>query len=215
MREKRPTKEVITKKEIYRVAQEQLDIEQVRVFFYLSYLTAARVSEICPLKKGHINKTTFEGEEIIEIRLRNLKNKYQKTKIVPAIMLSDSVEAKMWKEIKKYILGFSEYDFIFPFLIDEKGEARRRAAYNQISKIKLNLEITLPNGQTKYVENKKLNPHYLRHCRITHFAAQGLSPAIIKKIAGWSDLRPFRAYEHLTTTDIIYARIRAKKEAEK
>ena len=46
-----------------------------------------------------------------------------------------------------------------------------------------------------------VNPHLLIHARVTHLATQA-QPQQIKKLRGWSDLRPFSVYEHLSYTDL-------------
>lgn len=47
-------------------------------------------------------------------------------------------------------------------------------------------------------DGKATNPHAFRHIAITRARRSGVDPKELQKIAGWSDLRPLEAYDHVT-----------------
>ncbi|MDZ4660765.1 MAG: site-specific integrase [Pseudomonadota bacterium] len=52
---------------------------------------------------------------------------------------------------------------------------------------------------------EKFSPHLLRHTALTKMASQGISPAVIQRVAGHADIRTTQAYLHPGEKDLVRA----------
>lgn len=127
--------------------------------------------------KKDIREEIIKGVECLVIRLRNLKNRKEKTKKLP-VRLDREYNKKLWDILRTYIKSIEfDYQELFPFGI--------RNAQRIIAKI-------------------GWNPHSLRKLRLTHLVVnENYTDQKLKYYAGWTDSRPAKAYIRLKYEDLI------------
>jgi len=128
------------------------------------------------IKKEDITYEQLNGEEIMVIRLRNLKNKQERIKLVP-FKINDELAKKFKQIIDTYLLTVEDGYELFPF------EKR--------------------NGE-RIVSQIGFNPHFLRKLRLTHLVRyNNFSDQKLKTFAGWSDSRPSKHYIKIKWQDLV------------
>jgi len=147
--------------------------ERTRALFVMGYLTAGRISEILEIQKKDLKPEKVDGRDVLLIRMANRKNRKNKHKEI-GIPIDTHI------------------DFI-----------RILGSYtNQLNPIDLLFDFSKTEAYKLLKENYNINPHYLRHIRITHLVRDyELDPYSIEMIAGWSNLLPLEAYKHLKWKD--------------
>ena len=166
----------------------KIDNIKYRAFNASLYLTCGRIGEITRNKfhpnrlgliKSRLQLNEFEGQPFLTIKLRNQKatKKSKRWKIIP-INLDHPIDGKLAKYIIEYAeLYTNDKEPLFKFGINR--------GYQIVS---------------KYMN---MNPHYLRHVRLTHLCHQrGYSDHELMKVAGWSDARPSSTYVETRWQDV-------------
>lgn len=176
--------------------------QQIRAFFILAYLTGGRINELLPkrfiqrqkkddktkittkwreeLNYSGITKKdiTFEitGEkEYMVVTMLNEKNKDQHKKVIP---IRIEKEGELIILFREYLDKLTEEQVLFP-----------------ISDVTALLKLRKWSG---------INPHSLRHFRTTHYITYYhiKEAEVLRRLLGWSDLRPLKIYSHLMWTDL-------------
>lgn len=193
---KRPIPEVVSRNTVYELG---LKIKRpiIRAFFYMIYLTGARVSEGLMIEKRDIQIETLNGESIITVRMKTLKKKRgTKFRMIPIWISKENnpAEYDMWQSIRPYVRRTSD-GRIFTIGGDIQ-RVRRRVGYY------FGKDIEITTGavyKMKFIEDYtfKLYPHYLRHCRLSHMSQiYGFDEIRLMRYAGWSTTRPASIYVH-------------------
>lgn len=172
-----------------------------RALFFFCYLTGARISEALAVKPGDL--TIVKSQEVgdyMTVRLLTRKNRRIPLRDVPVPMKFR--EGEMLKYIYSYIeveeLG--KGDRVFPNL-------QRTNAWNRLTKNSINVRaIDTNKGHGNAIiesHTQRINPHYLRHCRLTHLVQHyGFNDIQLMRFAGWSNTKPATVYVHLNWMDL-------------
>ncbi|QLJ52549.1 MAG: DNA breaking-rejoining enzyme, C-terminal catalytic domain protein [Candidatus Fermentimicrarchaeum limneticum] len=182
--------------EIFDMGQLLHNPEQ-RALFYTLYVTGARVSEALAITKRDIWEGEDGGREAYIFKVMTLKKKSMlpvRTLPIP----KEGIEGKMaadiwaWRECKD-----DENAKLFHY--------SRTRAWNIFSH--LVFDIRAITKEREYIEllDFKMHPHYLRHCRATHFAVyHGWSnPYQFMKWFGWDDPKRPMIYIQLNWKDLL------------
>jgi hypothetical protein len=171
--------------EIYLVAK-NIESRYHRLLYVVTYLTAGRINEVVrgtdevsALRKRDIKIIDKEKDginyKILMFTLKNEKNKWRKFKEIP-INISNPKESRFFDLIWDYLESMDDMFILFDF--------SRPRAYNILRKY-------------------GVNPHYMRHVRLTHLGKLGFSDQQLVHYAGWTDSRPAKHYIQLDWTDLI------------
>jgi len=193
---KKPKADPITLQELYDLLL-QLE-EKDRALSFLLYLTAGRITEIVKDKKtgkGGITQENFyeyekDGELRYGIRMPNLKSPKTFTKDIPIIVKND-IERAMWLYVANYLANRP---------VGLVWTDSRNAICNRFRKLKFTAKLTSERDRTYTVGEKKLHPHYLRHCRFSHLAEpkdvgrDKMTPYELAAFGGHSDIRSSMEY---------------------
>ena len=154
-----------------------------RILLMLAYLTAGRISEVLELKAGDLVLTKEKERPLLLIDMGNRKNKRSKRKFIPIPM--DSSEGDMAQSVIEYARSKEPDDLLFPST-RRMGHITRAYAWQLVYK------------------HADMNPHFLRHIRLTHLATvYGFPDQLLVQFAGWSDSRPAKHYMSLRWQDIL------------
>jgi len=129
------------------------------------------------IKKKQMTFQVMKGREVVEIFIRNEKNRqlYRNTKSIP-IPLDRPEYVALVEMIKGYTSSISMEEELFPF--------GYQYAYRLLKPY--------------------FNPHWFRHIRSTHLTLNNNLPVpILRKYMGWSDDRPATKYQEMRTDDIL------------
>ena len=129
------------------------------------------------IHKNDIREEVIKGIPCVIFRLRNLKNRKEKSKKLP-VRLDRKYNEELWEILKIYLKSIKyEYQELFPFGI--------RNAQRIINKI-------------------NWNPHSLRKLRLTHLVInENYTDQKLKYYAGWTDSRPAKSYIKMKYEDLI------------
>lgn len=168
---KKPKPAVIKEDEIYQLG-EQLKTEHDRMLFYLTYLTAARISEILETTKR--DYTIDTDTQTLLVELNTAKNSKDPFREVPIPMTSPVIP-----RIINYIDSINNPQ---QKLFDISGTN----AWNRFHKVIVTVKARFQRIRIKKYEHD-INPHYLRHCRLTHLEQNyGFTAIQLMHFAGWS-----------------------------
>lgn len=185
---KKPVPDALPIQEIYQAPlNAHLDRGKTALIYAL-YLTAARASEINRITASdfQVKPNPETGENEVTVRVPTLKNpRVIKREVI--IPVYNPWEAKMWETLGalgRYRLEH-EQDLMFPLDRFQIYRASRKIAYPAIAK---------RDNQTLEFEFKT-NPHYWRHCRLTHLVEYyHFDDFDLMTFAGWSSTDPARTY---------------------
>lgn len=168
-----------------------------QALFNFCYLTGARVSEALACRKGDIQiAKSKELGDYLTVRLVTLKNKKVPIRNIPVPMRQ--LEERMAKHIFSYmeVENLGDLDRIF--------NLTRTNAYNRLAK--RTMKVPAIDKKKKEIipdYEKPMNPHYLRHCRLTHLVQHyGFNELQLMRFAGWSNTNPAVVYVHLNWMDL-------------
>ena len=197
----KPVPEAMTMSQLAELG-ERYDNPQDRALFYFCYLTGARISEALDVTPGDIEKHRNEKlGEYLTVRLLTRKNRRAKIRDVPVPM--QQLEKTMVSYVNKWV-SVSEGS-IFPGL-------SRTNAWNRLSRIKITVR-AIHGKEIIQDLNKGVNPHYLRHCRLTHLVQHyGFNELQLMRFAGWTNTRPAIVYVHLNWMDLAKVMSQASNE---
>lgn len=135
-----------------------------RALFALAYLTAGRCNEVLSLEEAQFKHIEVGGRRLLLIEnMKNSKNRKKKFKDIPLPL--DEHKPLM--------------DFLLTYLEARKG--KRLFDFYTVSRAEQLLN-----------EAVGMNPHFIRHVRLTHLAKyKQFDPMQLMKFAGW------------TTTDLV------------
>jgi len=150
-----------------------------KALFALLYITAARISEIVKITtKRHIVQEIKQNRPFLIIRLENRKNRNVHFKEILIPLDYPPQEKLLANIVIDYMDKFDKDSILFPIT--------KNAAHHYFR---------------KYIG---WNCHIIRHLRCTHLMKMyGIDPDLLKKMAGWSDLRPTKYYINLVNDDLI------------
>jgi len=153
----------------------EIEDKKVRALFSILYLTAARISEVVRrMEKKDIEIIEKDGKKIMLVTLFNEKNKQRKIKKIP---INIEKEYPLVVAFLEYVDSIED-DVIFKF--------SRKHAFKLLR---------------KYVG---VNPHYIRHIRLTHLVTEfNFNEYELKIFAGWTDTRPAKSYIEMRWSDLI------------
>ncbi len=167
------------------------------------YLTGARICEIVGNKNtGRLglqrqDLSNEKEEKLFRVRLLNEKNRLSMTRLV-TIPCGDSspTEREMLRDFVKYVRETKHPDTPIFYGIS------RQMAWNRISTAHANLEAienrSTTNRKPIILYDQPINPHFLRHCRLTHLVeTYGFDAGRLTLFAGWTSFRPAKTYVHL------------------
>lgn len=192
---KKPIPEAVTMDDIYTIGNNYKDPRD-RTLFYFCYLTGARISEALGVKGSDLAMIRSKKlGDYLTVRLVTRKNKRIPFRDVPVPL--------KYKEgqMVNYIFGYKEIETltenekIFPHL-------SRTNAWNRLTKETVNVR-AIYGREILERHTHKINPHYLRHCRLTHLVQKyGFNGIQLMQFAGWSNTKPATVYVHLNWMDL-------------
>lgn len=192
---RKPVSEALTMGDIYTIGNRYED-PQSRALFFLCYLTGARISEALAVTPRDINTANLKGlGDCVTVRLLTRKNKKVPIRDVPVLMAHK--EGEMMAYVSSYISveGPAKTDKIF-------GHLTRTNAWNKLTSQKIIVR-ALHGRKILEEHEQRINPHYLRHCRLTHLVQHyGLNDIQLMRFAGWSNTKPAIVYVHLNWMDL-------------
>lgn len=189
---KKPVPEAMNMKALVSLGEEYKNPED-RALFYFCYLTGARISEALDVTPEDIHEHKSEElGEYLTVRLLTRKNRRAKIRDVP--VPTQQVEKAMVSYVNKYTRSGSG-GRLFSGL-------SRTNAWNRLSKIEITVRAI--RGKEILPEfTKGVNPHYLRHCRLTHLVQHyGFNELQLMRFAGWTNTKPAIVYVHLNWMDL-------------
>lgn len=168
--------------------------KRIRALYFIMYLSGARVSEALNLRARDI-RLTDSGEFVITIL--TLKNREHPKRSNPVLYNANPkheyyhhYEKKMVDFVIGYISGFNPDDKLF--------NMTRQSVFNKFTH-SLFTHTAATHGKTIIDDiEKRINPHYLRHCRLTHLVQEyGYTEIPLMIFAGWSNTDMCRTYIHI------------------
>jgi integrase len=188
---RRPEKQYVIDRAVYAKGGSPRDACLVS----LTYLTGGRISEIVAIKTGDIKEEQIEMKDgtkrkHLVIEMPNKKNRKRKFKTIPLSYIRDKALidcATPWIEYRRTQLGLEQSNKT----PSEWGEMDTRL-----------FAFTPTRGYQIIREITEMNPHFLRHLRLTECALTGMQLPNLQKMAGWTDLKPAQAYMELNYYDI-------------
>lgn len=194
---KKPVPEALSMGRILALGQYYTD-PQERALFYFCYLTGARISEALASRVNDISASSSEAlGEFLVVKLVTLKNRRVPLRNVPVPM--KHMERPMVNAISDYVVsrGMDGSDRpLFSF--------SRTNAWNRLSKIEFTVR-ALDKNRKEIISDytRPINPHYLRHCRLTHLVQHyDFNEIQLMRFAGWTNSKPAIIYVHLNWLDL-------------
>jgi integrase len=159
-----------------------IEDHNVRALMALHYLTACRNSEPLDLRPKDIVEQIIHGRRFVVIQnIHNRKNENREWKTIPV-----PAEDKLAQFIIRYIKGIKSESFIFP-----------SSYYGGLQPISKRWAHELCR------KNLGMNPHWLRHLRLTHLVTdKNFSENHLIMMAGWTDGRPGKHYIEMRWQDL-------------
>jgi integrase len=197
---KKPIAETISIEEIFTLGN-TVDDDMVKALFFLCYLTGARIGEAIGLTQRDIRLSTNKNELLIDLRTE--KRKDHPIRTIPVLIMDNDkhedfnhFETEMVTHILKYIDPFAPEALVFPI-------SRQRGFNVFVRYFTVNVRYRLKDNTFTEVMPKKINPHYLRHCRLTHLRQEyGYDMLSLMRFAGWKDTQMCNIYLHLGYKDL-------------
>lgn len=197
---KKPVADVMTISEVIEMSKRYISPED-RAIFCMIYLTGGRVTEILMVRYDDINTYADHELGIVDtIKLFTLKNRDSKIRIVP--LMKAHGEQPMLDYLLEYIkINWPKKDtgiYIFD----------RFTRSNIWNRLTTQQTVSRATHGIEMIEamNKRINPHYLRHCRLTHLVQHyGFNDSKLTYFAGWTNSAPAQVYVHLNWKDLVRA----------
>lgn len=168
------------------IMADRLESPRDKALLMLTYLTAGRICEIVRYNRKGIQHLSIKRKDLIVteknnrktllITVRNEKNRQRKNKQLP-IPLDKEENIIVLEPVKDYIKDLDLDEELFPF------------GYKNALKI---------------LHKVGLNPHFLRHIRLTHLVTlYDFNEQELRMYAGWTDGRPAKHYIELRWGDLL------------
>lgn len=143
----------------------------------LLYITAGRVSEVLEITRESFDKTVKSNRNIVIIKLPNRKHKKRYYKEIP-VPLDRKDNIFFLKVVEEYVNSSPGIHKLFPISKQRVWQILRK-------------EIDM-------------NPHYLRHIRLTHLVTMyDFREQQLILYAGWTDSRAAKHYMELKIEDVL------------
>lgn len=204
---KKPVPLPVKKEILLELAENFLTDEQSLALWCYLYLTATRISEPLGQKKNNRRGLAFRDLEIIPDKKLIIVTSYtEKNHNVPfrkiPIALVNSTEERMAKHFMNYATTRAEADQLFTFT--------RQKAYNEFTR-KITMQVDAienlfdpQNRRITTLEDFRPNPHYLRHCRLTHLVEDYHYDSLkLMSFAGWSSPAMASTYVHFDWQSLV------------
>jgi integrase len=192
---KKPVAYTISIEEILQLGK-QINDPELKTLYYLLYLSGARVSEALNMKVKDIQFSYNNDIRLAVFSILTEKNKQHPIREVPVII--KGYEKEMMETIELYISNKLMGEKIF--------NISRNNAWNKMARILTTIVRANDKKNNRIIESfeKRINPHYLRHCRLTHLRREyGFDAINLMQYAGWSSVQPAQTYLHLGYKDLI------------
>lgn len=194
-RTKKPIPEAVSMDEIYILGRQYKD-PRIRALFFFCYLTGARISEALATTPKDINRTSSqELGDYITVRLLTRKNKRIPIRDVPVPLRHREGEMMAYMDaylnVERPARGSRNFGYL-----------TRTNAWNRLSEVKVVVRALHGRDIIEKYE-RGINPHYLRHCRLTHLVQHyGFNEIQLMRFAGWTNTKPATVYVHLNWMDL-------------
>lgn len=195
---KKPVPEALAMQEILELGESYKNPGD-KALFYFCYLTGARISEALDVTGRDIK----DHGDYLSVKLLTRKNRRVPFRDVP--IPTKQKEKAMVSYIHSYVGGDMDAK-LFPGLT-------RNNAWFRLSRRSVTIRAVKLGAGRKIIDNyrKKINPHYLRHCRLTHLVQHyGYNEIQLMRFAGWTNTSPAIVYVHLNWMDL--ARVMSQTE---
>ena len=158
------------------VLANKIQNQRNRALFVILYLTAGRISEVVKtLYRKDVTEQEVDNRRIILFRLCNRKNPKRNIKDIPIPYDREKVLLDM---VLGWLDNFEMDSLLFPF--------------------------TKTRGYQIIKKEAGMNPHWIRHLRLTHLAVYyDFNDQLLVKFSGWSDSRPSKEYMEIKWKDIL------------
>lgn len=140
-----------------------IENKPAKALYFFLYLTGARINEATAFSPSHI--TLYDN--YITIRLKTLKARsdFRRNRHIPIPLgiHAKCNEIAMWDIVANYLQRFDVNDK--PFML------WKNMSEYLAEKITIRIEASVRNDKGRWndeIITKRFNPHYLRHCRLTH-----------------------------------------------
>jgi len=177
------------------ISMEEVEILSKRllndgIYYYLYlfiYLFGCRVTEALNIRRSDI----MFKDDVITARINTLKNRKTPLRYVPCYLYGkeSKMALKLWDWIKKFDRPDQK---LFP--------VTRQRAFNHFTN-KADCFVKEIDPKTRrFVDNEffQINPHFLRHCRLTHLVSEYHYDLMsLIHFAGWTDSKPATIYVRL------------------
>lgn len=176
--------------------------EPYRTFFKFLYLYGCRTTEALNCQVQDLRRESMEGKDLLVAELLTLKNRKYKRRSLPALM--QGVEREMALDILEYVGRAAPEYYLFGF--------NRQKAYNHISQQRITVRAIVeePRREIVTLENFRLYPHFLRHCRASHLVSlHGYNEVDLMRFMGWTDPSLSAVYVRLDWKDLARSMIRS------
>lgn len=195
IRTRKPVPEAMSMEDIYNIGKQYRD-PRTRALFFFCYLTGARISEaLATTPKDITRSSSQELGDYITVRLLTRKNKRIPIRDVPVPLRHRE------GEMMAYMDAYSRVERPAPGGRNF-GHLTRTNAWNRLTAVKVVVR-ALHGREIIEKYEKKINPHYLRHCRLTHLVQHyGFNEIQLMRFAGWTNTKPATVYVHLNWMDL-------------
>lgn len=199
---KKPISEAITLQDVALLGNELQDAE-LRVLYYILYLSAGRVSEVLNIRKKDIVCRKDGDKDIVIFTLITKKNRSHPIREVPACYGDDKDPNKYhYEKIMISLINKYTEDMLDEQIIFKSDRIKVWKRFTKAMSIAVRAR-TPDKGLPLDGYEKKINPHFLRHCRLTHLRKEYNADALtLMKVAGWSNTNPATVYLHLGYKDL-------------
>jgi len=202
----KPIPTAVSPQYLLSVAKEKLDPDDLALFCVI-YTTGARIKEVLALERKDIIIKEMYGKKIMEFHCKNQKNRRLMIKIIP--LIREGIDVEFYDIIYEYIKDIQQEAKLF--YLSDWEESARVIAHRRLNKIRIKTTATW--GQ-EFINPYyfKLYPHFLRHCRTTHWREHwGLGDREIMRLAGWSSPAMIGTYDVIATDSIIKRRLGVRR----
>jgi hypothetical protein len=182
---------------------------EVKCLFAITYLTGCRISEALQLKRKDFRDEIVKNQNVTVVHLINLKNRIDPFKDIPLIAANDkdkimidyvlAYKNKIASEMKLFKISrfVAHHKFVRQKVFTKLVSwiARCPECDQQLIKLATGEHRCLAHG---IIDEKKIkydrhdvegwynfNPHFNRHCRLTHLSEAGFDVTDLMAVAGW------------------------------
>lgn len=176
----------IKREEVWRLGYDNLKDNWAYFAGYcFMWMTGCRLSELLTFNKGNGFFDSLHGHKVYVAQLITLKSKKQAFREIPIIV--EGRDKKFFNVFNKYMENYTDGARLFP-------KTRSDWYHTLAKKIHHNVQAYTLQPRAIFGIEHKLNPHYLRHCRLSCLAGEGFSASQIQAFAGHSNIKSAEPY---------------------